>query len=61
MKTTTWDKIIVDRTDDLRRWVQLLRQMVTERKLRHLFLFANNHYQGHGPDTVKKFWQLWNE
>jgi uncharacterized protein YecE (DUF72 family) len=58
-RTTTWDKAIVDRTEDLRRWVEFLRRLVAERKLRRLFLFANNHYQGHGPDTIKMFWQLW--
>jgi uncharacterized protein YecE (DUF72 family) len=61
MKTTTWGKTIVDRSEDLRRWVRLLRQIVAERKLKHLFLFGNNHYQGHGPDTVKTFWRLWEE
>lgn len=60
-QTTTWDKAIIDRTDDLTQWVQLLRQVVAERKLKRLFLFANNHYQGHGPDTVKAFWRLWNQ
>jgi len=58
-KTTTWDRAIVDRTDDLRQWVEFLRRIVAERKLRRLFLFANNHYQGHGPETIKLFWQLW--
>jgi uncharacterized protein YecE (DUF72 family) len=58
-RTTTWDKTIVDRTDDLRRWVELSRKIVAERKIKHLFLFGNNHYQGHGPDTVKGFWRLW--
>jgi uncharacterized protein YecE (DUF72 family) len=59
--TTTWDKTIIDRTDDLRHWVQLCREFVAERKLKRLFLFGNNHYQGHGPDTAKRFWELWNE
>jgi uncharacterized protein YecE (DUF72 family) len=61
MQTKTWDKTIIDRADDLRCWVQLLRQMIAERKLKRLFLFANNHYQGHGPDTIKNFWRLWNQ
>jgi uncharacterized protein YecE (DUF72 family) len=60
-RTTTWDKAIVDRKVDLRRWVQLCRQYAGERKVKRLFLFANNHYQGHGPDTVKTFWQLWKD
>jgi len=60
-RTTTWDKSIIDRTNDLREWVKLCRQFVAERKVKRLFLFGNNHYQGHGPDTVKTFWRLWNE
>lgn len=59
--TTVWDKAIVDRTADLRDWVKLGRQIVAERKVKHLFLFGNNHYQGHGPDTIKLFWSLWKE
>jgi len=59
--TTVWHKTIVDRTDDLQHWVTLCRGFVAERKVKRLFLFGNNHYQGHGPDTVKIFWQLWNK
>ena len=57
--TRVWDKAIVDRTDDLKNWVQFVRQMVLSRKLRHIFLFANNHYAGHGPATIKMFCDLW--
>jgi uncharacterized protein YecE (DUF72 family) len=59
--TTVWDRTIVDRTEDLQHWVKLCRQIVVERKIKHLFLFGNNHYGGHGPDTLKTFWQLWKE
>lgn len=59
--TTSWDRTILDRTDDLSRWVTLCRKLVAERKVKRLFLFGNNHYQGHGPDTIRKFWQLWKE
>jgi uncharacterized protein YecE (DUF72 family) len=59
--TTTWDKTVVDRTDDLRRWVQFVRHEVLERKIKHVFLFANNHYAGFGPATVQQFWELWKE
>jgi uncharacterized protein YecE (DUF72 family) len=57
--TQVWDKMVVDRTEDLKNWVQFVRQMVLSRKLRHIFLFANNHFAGHGPATVKQFWDLW--
>jgi uncharacterized protein YecE (DUF72 family) len=60
-QTMTWDKTIIDRTADLKHWVALSRKIVAERKIKHLFLFGNNHYQGHGPATVRNFWRLWND
>jgi uncharacterized protein YecE (DUF72 family) len=58
-QTTTWDKVIVDRTDDLMEWVKLMRMWTIERKFRRAFLFANNHYQGFAPATVELFRKLW--
>jgi len=60
-RTTTWDKTVIDRTSDLKNWVDLLRGMVMNKKLRKLFAFANNHYAGHGPATVKLFMDLWDK
>jgi uncharacterized protein YecE (DUF72 family) len=60
-RTTTWDKTVVDRTSDLKKWVDLLRETVMNKKLRRLFAFANNHYTGHGPGTVKLFMDLWDQ
>jgi uncharacterized protein YecE (DUF72 family) len=57
--TQTWDKTVVDRTPDLKRWVDVLRDMIFNKKIRKLFAFSNNHYAGHGPATVKQFWDLW--
>jgi hypothetical protein len=51
--TTTWDKTIIDRTDDLENWAKF-RQLFT-RNLK-VYAYANNYYAGHGPDTVKLFW-----
>src|SRR5260370_3428479 len=59
--TKTWDKIIVDRKDDLKNWVDLLKEMVNDKKTRKLFAYANNHYEGFGPATVKRFMDLWNK
>jgi uncharacterized protein YecE (DUF72 family) len=58
-QATTWDKTVIDRTGDLRNWVDLLKEMVTNKKIRKLFAFANNHYAGHGPGTIKLFMDLW--
>jgi uncharacterized protein YecE (DUF72 family) len=60
-QTTTWDKTVIDRTDDLKNWVDLLKEMVNNKKIRKLFAFANNHYAGHGPATAKLFMDLWNK
>jgi uncharacterized protein YecE (DUF72 family) len=56
-QTKTWDKTIVDRQGDLKNWVELFREFV--RRNLKIFAYANNHYAGHGPDTVKLFWKLW--
>jgi uncharacterized protein YecE (DUF72 family) len=60
-ETKTWDKVIVDRTSDLRKWVEVLKQMLNTKKILKMFAFANNHYQGFGPGTVKLFKDLWNK
>ncbi len=57
--TNTWDKAIVDRSDDLMEWVRLMRMWTIERKFKRAFLFANNHYQGYAPATVELFRKLW--
>jgi len=57
--TQTWDKTVVDREDDLKHWVDVLRELIFNKKIRKVFAFANNHYAGHGPATVKQFWELW--
>ncbi len=55
-KTTTWNETIVDRKNELLEWVEACRAIL-KRKIR-IFAFANNHYAGHGPATVRLFWQL---
>jgi uncharacterized protein YecE (DUF72 family) len=43
-QTTTWDKTVIDRTSDLKTWVDILKEMANEKKIRKLFAYANNHY-----------------
>jgi uncharacterized protein YecE (DUF72 family) len=54
--TKLWDKTIVDRSADLQEWVEACRNLL-KRKIR-VFAFANNHYAGHAPDTVRLFSQF---
>jgi uncharacterized protein YecE (DUF72 family) len=56
-ETKTWDRVIVDRSNDLAEWVEVLKT-VHKRKI-HILAFANNHYAGYGPGTVELFWELW--
>jgi uncharacterized protein YecE (DUF72 family) len=56
-QTKTWDKTIVDRTGELKNWVEVFMKFFS-RNLK-IFAFANNHYGGHAPDTVKVFRELW--
>ncbi len=58
-QTTTWDKTVVDRRGDLANWAVVLRRLVEDKRIRKIFAFANNHYAGHAPATVKQFWELW--
>jgi uncharacterized protein YecE (DUF72 family) len=60
-QTTTWDRTIIDRTSDLTNWVEVFKSLVSNTKVLKIFAFSNNHYQGHGPATVKLFWDLWNK
>jgi uncharacterized protein YecE (DUF72 family) len=60
-QTTTWDMTIVDRSSDLKNWVDLLKEMVNTKKILKMFAYANNHYAGHGPATVKLFTELWDK
>jgi uncharacterized protein YecE (DUF72 family) len=58
-ETKTWDKIIVDGRGDLKHWVDVLKELVLNKKIRQIFAFANNHYAGHGPATVRQFLDFW--
>lgn len=48
--TTTWDKIVIDRSAAL---VESARVIVTLAQRVPVVVFANNHYAGHGPATVR--------
>jgi hypothetical protein len=57
-QTTTWDKTVVERRGDLANWVVVLRRLVEDKRIRKIFAFANNHYAGRAPATVKEFLSL---
>jgi uncharacterized protein YecE (DUF72 family) len=54
--TATWDKLIIDRTDDLTKWAELFRQFISKHV--KVYTYANNHYAGNGPKTISLFSKL---
>jgi uncharacterized protein YecE (DUF72 family) len=58
-RTLVWDRTIVDRTEELREWARVLKQV--QRRGARIFAFANNHYAGYAPETVRLFNEIWAE
>jgi uncharacterized protein YecE (DUF72 family) len=56
--TTTWEKPVVDRTEELSSWVDYCYQIRKRGVV--IYGYANNHFAGHGPATVAQFINLWN-
>jgi uncharacterized protein YecE (DUF72 family) len=40
-------------------WAGSFKTIRRRRQDLKIYAYANNHYQGHGPDTVKLFWDLY--
>jgi uncharacterized protein YecE (DUF72 family) len=55
--TQTWNKTVIDRTDQLKSWVNFCYQV--KRRGVTVYAYANNHYAGHAPATIKQFRTLW--
>ena len=54
--TRTWEKEVLDRSELLERWAEVLKRLA-ERSI-ETYVFANNHYAGHAPSTAKKLREL---
>ncbi len=58
-RTTTWDKTVVDHSDELSSWVEYCYQLRKRGVL--IYAYANNHFGGYAPDTIQQFRRLWQE
>jgi uncharacterized protein YecE (DUF72 family) len=56
-RTTTWDKVIVDRTAEMERWIPAIRTLVAEN--RTTYGYFNNHYAGYAVGSIERFRDLW--
>ncbi|MHC4930674.1 MAG: DUF72 domain-containing protein [Planctomycetota bacterium] len=50
-KTKTFDQIVIDQGESLDRWAELLKELLQQ--VPKAYVFANNHYAGHGPATIR--------
>jgi len=50
-KTDTFDELVLDKSDSLQRWSELLNKLLEE--VPRAYVFANNHFAGHGPATIR--------
>jgi uncharacterized protein YecE (DUF72 family) len=50
-KTKTFDKIVLDQDARLDRWAPFLAEMLPRVDV---YTYANNHYAGHGPTTIRE-------
>ncbi len=54
--TKTFDEVVIDKSSSLKRWAELL-QSVNSR-VPESYVYANNHYAGHGPATIRELAEL---
>lgn len=57
--TQTWSKTVIDKTEELRSWIDYCDQIRKRGVL--IYVYANNHFAGHGPATIEQFRNLWRE
>jgi len=56
-KTQKFDRIIEDKTDDMKIWVEELKKIVA--KGTRTYTFFSNYYAGYGPGSAKLFEEIW--
>jgi uncharacterized protein YecE (DUF72 family) len=58
-RTTTWDTLILDRREEMRRWAAAVRTLVAEE--RTVLGYCNNHYAGYGVGSIRLFREILEE
>lgn len=55
-RTKTFDKIVLDMSGRLSRWAKLIEAYASDVPV--AYVYANNHYAGHGPATIRELADL---
>jgi uncharacterized protein YecE (DUF72 family) len=58
-RTTSWDRLILDRTAEMRRWAAAVRTLAGENRAVHGYF--NNHYAGYGVGSIRLFREILKE
>jgi len=56
-QTKHWDRIIIDREEEMDIWIPIIRQLLGRRI--QVMGYFNNHYAGFGPGSIELFWKVW--
>jgi uncharacterized protein YecE (DUF72 family) len=56
-QTAIWNRTLVDRTTELGEWAELIRSIGP--RVSRTYAYANNHYAGFAPDTLRLFNSAW--
>jgi uncharacterized protein YecE (DUF72 family) len=51
-ETKTFDRVVVDKSERIGKWADLVTTL--REQVDTIYLYANNHYAGHGPETVRQ-------
>ena len=51
-KSKSFDRVVIDQGERLQRWADLL--LETRERVPETYAYANNHYAGHGPATIRE-------
>ncbi len=52
-KTKTWGQVVEDKSSQLKEWAEVIRLLTEREEVKEAYAFSNNHYAGHGPQTVR--------
>ena len=56
--TTTWDRLVIDRTEQMRAWVEPIRRFLEQGDV---YGYFNNHYAGYAPGSIRLFQKMLDE
>jgi uncharacterized protein YecE (DUF72 family) len=58
-KRGDWNEVLVDRTEEMREWIPILRKLSD--RVDPLYVYFNNHYAGFAPGSIALLLQMWDQ